>query len=250
MNIRAECITALKGLGYSEREAEFLYIVAAHSGFFLQRQFTQFVDVMGRGPATPATRAAIIEQLIAVGYIERKKKVLLPTEKGKALINQVHPTLKHVALTASWEQQLANIQDGTTPADFFATAITQFVQDIFPDIIAGRPAMTAVPNPNIYGPCPKCKTGTVRKTIKGAGCSRFKESCNFSIWGQINGKKLTDEHIRHLVTKGRTELIKGFKKKDGSGTYAAHLAVSDEFKVKLEFEPPTNANKLFSEGHT
>ena len=58
----------------------------------------------------------------------------------------------------------------------------------------------------------------------------------------MNGKRLTNEHIRQLVNKGRTALIKGFKKKDGSGTYDACLAVSDEFKVKLEFEPPTNAN--------
>ena len=51
----------------------------------------------------------------------------------------------------------------------------------------------------------------------------------------MNGKKLTKEHIRQLVMKGRTALIKGFKKKDNSGTYDAHLVVSDEFKVKLEF---------------
>jgi DNA topoisomerase-3 len=52
----------------------------------------------------------------------------------------------------------------------------------------------------------------------------------------MNGKKLTDELIRQLVTKGRTALIKGFKKKDDSGTYDAHLAISSEFKVKLEFD--------------
>jgi DNA topoisomerase-3 len=195
------------------------------------------------GLGTPATRAAIIEKLIAVGYIDRKKKSLLPTEKGKALINQVHPTLKDVALTASWEQQLANIQDGNTPADFFATAIIQFVQEIFPTIIASRPAITTVPNPNAYGPCPKCKIGAVRKTIKGAGCSRFREGCNFSVWGQVNGKKLTDEHIRQLVTKSRTGLIKGFKKKDGTSTYDACLVLTDDFKVRLEFDGHSRAAK-------
>jgi DNA topoisomerase III len=195
------------------------------------------------GLGTPATRAAIIEKLIAVGYVERRKKSLFPTEKGKSLINQVHPTLKDVALTASWEQQLANIQDGTTPANVFAAAITQFIQHIFPEIIATRPAMAALPNPNVYGPCPKCKTGTVRKTIKGAGCSRFKEGCNFSIWGQINGKKLADEHIRQLATKGRTGLIKGFKKKDGSATYDACLVLTDHFTIRLEFESHAKAAK-------
>ena len=103
--------------------------------------------------------------------------------------------------------------------------------------------MTAIPNPNVYGSCPKCKTGTVRKTIKGAGCSRFKEGCNFFIWDQINGKTLTDEHIRQLVTKGCTGLIKGFKKKDGTATYDARLVLTHDFKVCLEFEGHAKAAK-------
>jgi DNA topoisomerase-3 len=195
------------------------------------------------GLGTSATRAAIIEKLIAVGYVERKKKSLLPTEKGKALIHQVHPTLKDVALTATWEQHLANVQDGATPADSFATTIIQFIQDIFPQIVAIRPMPMAAVSGNVYGACPKCKSGTVRKTIKGAGCSRFREGCNFSIWGQINGKKLTDAYIRQLVTKGRTGLIRGFKKKDGSATYDACLVLTDDFKVRLEFDRHAKATK-------
>ncbi len=54
-------------------------------------------------------------------------------------------------------------------------------------------------------------------TITGSGGCRFKEGCKFSIWGQMNGKKLTEEQIRQLVTKGRTNLFKGFKKNDGTG---------------------------------
>jgi DNA topoisomerase-3 len=162
---------------------------------------------------------------------------------GKALISQVHSTLKDVALTASWEQQLANIQDGATPADFFSAAIVQFVRDIFPEILTAQPAMAAVSNPNVYGACPKCKTGVVRKTVKGAGCSRFSEGCNFAVWGQINGKKITDEHIRELIAKGRTGLIKGFKKKVGTATYDACLVLTDDFKIRLEFESHAKAAK-------
>jgi hypothetical protein len=84
---------------------------------------------------------------------------------------------------------LANIQDGTMPAEVFAAAITQFIQHIFPEIIATRPAMATLSNPNVYGPCPKCKTGTVRKTIKGAGCSRFKEGCNLNADSRIMPKR-------------------------------------------------------------
>ena len=202
------------------------------------------------GLGTPATRAAIIEKLITVSYIERKKKSLLPTEKGKALINQVHHTLKDVALTASWEQQLADIQDGTKPASSFAEAIVQFIRNIFPQIIAAPPPpMAPAAKSNSYGPCPKCKVGVVRKTKMGAGCSRFREGCTFSIWGEVNGKKLSEEHMRQLVSKGRTALIKGFKKKDGSSTYDAHLAVSDEFKITLEFQP-ANFNRQGLKNHS
>lgn len=58
-----------------------------------------------KGLGTPATRAAIIERLLQTGYVERSKKALLPTEKGKALIGQVHNELKDIALTAIWRQR-------------------------------------------------------------------------------------------------------------------------------------------------
>ena len=62
MKIPIESISALKQFGYAEREAEFLYIVAVHSGFFLQRQFMQHVDVAGRGPATYFIKKAILKK--------------------------------------------------------------------------------------------------------------------------------------------------------------------------------------------
>jgi hypothetical protein len=42
--------------------------------------------------------------------------------------------------------------------------------------------------------------------------------------------------MKDLVIKGRTDLIKGFKKKSGTGTYDACLVVNSEFKVRMEFE--------------
>ena len=71
------------------------------------------------GLCTPATRAAIIEKLLQVGYVERQKKAHVPTEKGKGLIEHVHADLKDVKLTALWEQELAEVQDGTADAGDF-----------------------------------------------------------------------------------------------------------------------------------
>jgi DNA topoisomerase-3 len=90
------------------------------------------------------------------------------------------------------------------------------------------------------GTCPQCKQGTVRQTPKGAGCSRWKEGCTLSIWREQYGKQLSDEHIKSLVENRRTELIEGFQKKSGNGTYNARLVLNDEFKCRLEFDnaPP------------
>ena len=71
MRIRTEAIAALTQFGYTPREAEFLYIVAVHSGFFLQRQFMQFVHVAGRGPATYFLKKAIQKQHVREHLPER-----------------------------------------------------------------------------------------------------------------------------------------------------------------------------------
>jgi hypothetical protein len=39
-----DLVSALESLSYTEREAAFLYLVAAHSGYFLRRQFNYFID--------------------------------------------------------------------------------------------------------------------------------------------------------------------------------------------------------------
>ena len=96
--------------------------------------------------------------------------------------------------------------------------------------------MPAAEDVNAYGVCPQCRKGTVRKTRRGAGCSRYKEGCTFSIWGQVGGKSLTAGQIRQLVNKRRTTLIKGFTSKNTGKPFNAYLIVNAEFKVKYEFE--------------
>ncbi len=54
-----DSIAALEYTGYSEREASFLYIVAAHSGYFLRRQFLAFVDRERGAVATHFLRKAV-----------------------------------------------------------------------------------------------------------------------------------------------------------------------------------------------
>lgn len=189
-----------------------------------------------KGLGTPATRAAIIERLLKSNYIERQKKYLMPTEKGRALIQQVHQDLKDVALTATWEQGLADMQDGKMQLNSFESDIAGFVSRLLPDVASQSASIPSVPREGevSFGTCPQCKVGFVKQTPKGAGCNRWKDGCNFTIWRDIYGKEITDTHIKELVEKRITKEIKGFKKKDGSGKYDSRLVLTEDFKVRLE----------------
>ena len=193
------------------------------------------------GLGTAATRAAIIERLLSTAYIERKKKALIPTSKGTALINQVHHDLKDVGLTASWEQRLADMQDGKLTRQSFENDMTAFVSRILPHVISNTAPLPATTNQDNYGPCPQCKQGVVRKTKNGAGCSRWKEGCQFTIWKLVAGKTLTEKHIRELVQSGRTKPITGFTSK-ASKKFDASLELDAAFKVKFVFDNPPAAN--------
>src|SRR5690606_30663162 len=61
------------------------------------------------GLGTPATRADIIEKLLKTDTIERQQQRLVPTGKGKQLIELVADDLRSTELTAKWEQELERI---------------------------------------------------------------------------------------------------------------------------------------------
>ena len=81
------------------------------------------VEVERKGLGTPATRAGIIENLIFKGFIERDKKNLIATRKGKSLIEIVADTLKSAEMTAQWEMQLSDIAQGKSSKEEFLDSI-------------------------------------------------------------------------------------------------------------------------------
>ena len=101
------------------------------------------------GIGTPATRAGTIETLLARGCIERQGKLLIATAHGIALIEAVHPSVKSPELTAKWEKELSNIQNGRQSMKGFLHAlhaeIHQRVQEILleqaPPLGVSRPPL-------------------------------------------------------------------------------------------------------------
>ena len=125
------------------------------------------------------------------------------------------------------------MQDGKLTLTAFEADIANFVRRILPDVT--NSATSLPPKGENLGPCPKCNKGVIVLSAKAAGCHRWREGCTFAVWRQQFGKELSERQIKDLLANRKTDLIKGFKKKDGSGTYDARLVINNEFKVRLDF---------------
>lgn len=183
------------------------------------------------GIGTPATRAAIIERLIQVGYVKREKRTLVPTEKGEQLIDLVAGQLTSPELTAKWEQRLKNIEQGQEPKSAFMEDIVDFTHHIINGVRTQK--TVSIPTKTALGKCPLCGRDVVEGK-KGYGCSGWKDGCKFVIWKEIAGKKITETQAKALLTKGKTVRLKGFKSKSGK-KFDAALKLSSDGKVEFDF---------------
>ena len=87
------------------------------------------IEVERRGLGTPATRAGIIENLISKDFIERDKKNLIATKKGKALIEIVEDNFKSAKTTAKWEVKLSEIALGKSSNEAFLSGIETEIKE-------------------------------------------------------------------------------------------------------------------------
>ena len=189
------------------------------------------------GIGTPATRAAIIERLIDVGYVERDGRALVPTEKGMNVIRLLdgHP-LTEPALTGEWEKRLGQIEQGSETRKKFMADIAQFAGSTVGELDA-KLKDVRIPRANL-GPCPVCGHDIVENR-KGYSCwSREDPGCGFVIWKAKAGKQLPPAVARELIATGVTaKQVTGFKGRSGR-SFRAKLALeqSPEGKWRVEFD--------------
>jgi DNA topoisomerase-3 len=191
------------------------------------------------GIGTPATRAAIIERLIQVGYIERDGRSLIVTEKGLNVIRLLgEHALTSPGLTGEWEHRLANIEIGSDSRKAFMGDIVKFTEDTVNELDT-RLKGVRIPRAQL-GPCPVCGREIVENR-KGYSCwSRDDPGCGFVIWKSKAGKSLPVSVARELIKTGRTEkAVSGFKGRSGR-SFRARLALqqNEEGKWRVEFDEP------------
>ena len=196
-----------------------------------------------QGIGTPATRAATIEKLVQKGFLERKgskkTKVLLPTDKGKALITVMPEEIQSPEMTADWETKLLRIERGEMEPNEFMTEIKEMISSLVTTTEARKGANALMKN-KVIGVCPNCGKSVVERE-KGWFCEN--RECRFVLWKDNAffkrlGKRLDAHAADKLLRDGRVRL-KGCKSAKGK-TYNATVLLSCEAdgrsKFSLEFE--------------
>ncbi len=181
--------------------------------------------VKERGLGTPATRASIIEELIAAGYVQRKKKQLISTEYGRSFAASLPENVKSAELTAHWEQALSDIENGTGSAAYLLGEIIKTITSII-SIEKSRETRVRVTRKKSLGKCPRCGAPVVENS-KGFSCSAGREKCGFFIWGEDKriGRKYTADEISELLASGKVTLKNCVSSK--GNRYSAVFALED-----------------------
>lgn len=169
------------------------------------------------GLGTPATRAAIIERLLTVGYIERKGKTLVPTEKGMKLIEIVPEQLKSPQTTGKWEKGLYSISKGKMTDEKFMTSIKKYVYFLIEasenkneNVVFEKETKKGKKKIKKLGICPLCQKGSILENTKAYYCSEWKNDCKFTIWKnsvEVYGITLKDIMIKKLLTERKVKSV-------------------------------------------
>ncbi len=211
-------------------------------------------QMKGSGLGTPATRAAIIERLVAVGYIQRKGKTLAATEKGVELIRVAPPEISSPETTGRWELALDRIAEGNQAPEPFLEGIRRlcaflvkyaredeksasFVRE---EGTKGKGSTkpAAPPLPDIK--CPVCHEGGVAENSKAFYCTRYRQGCRFTLWKDClkkgGGPLLTAKLVPLLLKDGSLQGSTGqLSLQDGHLSFTPKSAVAPSVRIPITY---------------
>ena len=194
-----------------------------------------------KGIGTPATRADVIENLIAKGYVVRVAKALRPTVKGIRLIDTLHridiARLTSPELTGEIEHHLLEVERGSRTASDFMSEITNYACEIvetaktfeYEDLYD-----TTTP----LGSCPSCgkpvfEMAWFYRCTGKPGVER-EDDCPMRFWKDTSGRYLDRDAVSALLRDGKTGTLDGFTARNGR-TYKGFIEVDrEEWKLVVK----------------
>ena len=207
-------------------------------------------DAERKGLGTPATRAATLEKLVSAGFMQRKKKQLIPTEKGTNLILALPDNIKSPTLTAEWESMLKQVERGELAAESFMGQIADMSRTLVKEHTSPEERFTGLfPDAKnngreAVGTCPRCG-GAVYEGKKGFFCDN--RDCAFALWKDnkfFSGKKksITKSVAAALLKEGRVSMSGLYSEKTGK-TYDAVVLLDDTGRKYVNFKLEFPAKK-------
>ncbi len=193
-----------------------------------------------KGIGTPATRADIIENLIAKGYAVRADKSLKPTVKGIRLIDILNridaQRLTSPGLTGEIEFHLRQVERGEREASDFMAEITDYAKEIV-EIAKTFEYDELYEKEEPLGPCPACGRPVV-EMVWFYRCEEQPEvdkddDCPLRFWKDTSGRYMDRQSVRTLVENGKTGPLEGFTARNGR-TYKGFFELDREaWQVKV-----------------
>jgi DNA topoisomerase-3 len=216
--------------------------------------FAKLEDVERKGLGTPATRADVIEKLVRSGFVERRKKQLLPTEKGTELIRVMPDALKSAKLTAEWEERLGAVERGELSPEDFMAGITAMLTELVKSYqgVTAKSSTLSASGRTVVGICPRCGKNVVEGK-KSFFCEGWNAAppCGFALWKNDRfftrkRKELTRKAAAALLKNGRVPMTGLFSEKKGV-LYDATVVMEDTgekfVRFKLEFDNTKTTKK-------
>ncbi len=188
-----------------------------------------------KGLGTPATRAAVIEGLIAQEYVARQGRDLIATAKGMALITLLRgigvSELCSPEMTGEWESKLKRMAKGGMERNEFMKGIKDFTRQIVEkaknfegDTVSGNFEVLEVK-------CPKCQGGPFDEDYRTFKC----RTCGLILWKTMAGRLFDRSEVEKLLQDGRVGPLEGFRSKMGR-KFSAVVKLSEDFKQQFDFE--------------
>ena len=183
-----------------------------------------------KGLGTPATRAAILEKLVQMGFAQRKGKQLVPTKDGINLAVVLPESLTSPALTAEWENRLTEIAKGKADPDEFMAEIEAQVRQLVKtySCISADKQNPFQSERVIIGKCPRCGEN-VYEGKKNFYCGN--RGCQFVMWKndrffEQRKKAFTPKIAAALLKDGKAK-VKGLYSEKTGKIYDATVLLAD-----------------------
>ncbi len=187
-------------------------------------------DAERKGLGTPATRAAILEKLVQMGFIQRKGRQLIPTKDGINLAVVLPEALTSPQLTAEWESRLTEIAKGQADPDEFMAGIEAMTQELvktYSCISEDKQKLFQAERVAI-GMCPRCGEA-VYEGRKNYYCGN--RACQFVMWKndrffEERKKAFTPKIAAALLKDGKAKVKALYSMKTGK-TYDGTVLLAD-----------------------